>query len=52
MLKLKLNKEEKAILDSFNKGEWKSIKDKKSIDRLRNAARKTKNKKDSSSITG
>jgi len=41
MIKNKLDKEEKAILDSFNKGEWKSIKSKKTINRLRNAARNT-----------
>jgi predicted DNA binding CopG/RHH family protein len=41
MIKTKLDKEEKAFLDSFNKGEWKSVKNKKTIDHLRNAARNT-----------
>ena len=45
MKKMKLVKEEKAILDSFNKGEWKSIKSKKIINKLRTSARNTINKK-------
>lgn len=47
MSQKKLDKDEKAILDSFNKGEWKSIKNKKSINKLITAARKTTIKKKS-----
>lgn len=47
MSKLKLDREEKVIIDSFNNGDWKSIKDKKSIAKLKTAARKTIDKKKS-----
>lgn len=45
MSKKKLDNEEKVILDSYNRGEWKSIRSKETIKKLRTAARKTINKK-------
>jgi len=43
--KNKLDKEEKAIFNSFNRGEWKTIKSKKIINKIRTAARNTSKKK-------
>lgn len=45
MIETKLDKEEKSILDSYFRGEWKSIKSQKTIETLRTVARKTINKK-------
>ncbi len=42
MAKIKLDKEEKSILDSYERGEWKSVKNlKKEIERHRGYARQT-----------
>ena len=42
MVKIKLDKEEKDILDSYERGEWKSVKNlKKEIERHRGYARQT-----------
>ncbi len=42
MAKIKLDKEEKDILDSYERGEWKSVKNlKKEIERHRGYARQT-----------
>ncbi|MDO9529924.1 MAG: hypothetical protein Q7J27_12325 [Syntrophales bacterium] len=42
MAKIKLDKEEKEILDSYERGEWKSVKNlKKEIERHKGYARQT-----------
>lgn len=45
MAKIKLDKEEREILESYERGEWKSVKNlKKEIERHRGYARQTFNK--------
>jgi hypothetical protein len=42
MAKIKLDKEEKDVLDSYERGEWKSVKNlKKEIEKHRGYARQT-----------